>query len=105
MDLSSCSCWTRIRPEQAMHLEILQFLTVLFVDDKVQVDSNGFVHSFQINLQNVQGPFKSVDVMFPFPEDLTDLLISTTLASSQGLGRFRPIPVKANSTNAFHTTE
>ena len=78
-----------------MHLEILQFLTVLFVDDKVQVDSNGFVHSFQIDLQNVQGPFKSVDVMFPFPEDLTDLLISTTLASSQGLGRFCPIPCKS----------
>ena len=48
-------------------------------------------------LLNVQGPFdfKSVDVKFPFPEDLTDLLISTTLASSQGLGRFCPIPCKS----------
>ena len=54
-------------------------------------------NSFHAGLPNVQSPFaiKSVDVRFPFPEDLTDLLISTILASSQGLGRFCQILPKS----------
>ena len=54
-------------------------------------------NSFHVSLPNVQSPFaiKSVDVRFPFPEDLTDLLISTILASSQGLGRCCQILLKS----------